>query len=139
MASQTKKSVFEQVDTFIQRLYDVELTFKLQAKKNKEFEYISTHLSDSMRHYQQARSDSHIRRVYANSCLFWMDRAFTMGFIELGEGITTKISGLATDNERLQKRLDECNKERQRLEDENKWLRKLLPDADTFTGDVLGE
>ena len=139
MASQTKKSVFEQVDTFIQRLHDVELTFKLQVKTDKEFKYISTRLSDSMRHYQQARSESHIRRVYANLCLFWIDRAYTMGFIEVGEGITTKISRLETDNERLQKRLDECNKERQKLEDENKRFRKLFPDPDTFTGDVVGE
>jgi hypothetical protein len=142
MVSETDESP-EQIDKFIRRMHDRELVFKpplrLEAIKRAEFKHISQSISESILKYQGQKSGSYQKGFCARIGLFWINRAYTMGFIDEGKGITTKINRLESDNKRLRDRLDECNKERQRLEKEIERIHNLFPDTRTFTGDVQGE
>ena len=141
MVSETDESV-EQIDEFIRRMHDRELVFKpplrLEAIKRTQFNDISQGISQAILKYQGQKSGSYQKGFCARIGLFWINRAYTMGFIEEGEGITKKISRLEKDVKHLRSDLDKCNKRCQALEKENKRLHKLFGD-NTLVGDVEGE
>lgn len=138
MVSETDGSSIKQVEKFIRRLHDRELVFKRPTVKNKElnkeFNRISQRLSETIRQYQ-----IHKIGLFARFCLFWINRAYTMDFIQEGKSLFSKNEKLERDNNRLRERLDECNKRCQRLEEEIKRIHNRFPDTRTFAGDVQGE
>ena len=80
----------EQADRFIQRLHDLEIIFKSRPKKEKELKAISRDISFYTFKYQQQKS-GYYKGFYARLLLGWINRAYTMGFIEIGDGIQKKI------------------------------------------------
>jgi len=150
-------STIERVETFIQRLDNMDYILNIEAHQiwytkqsvfpsmSAERKTLSDYLANAISAYQENRDNEEKRLTYAETCLLWVNRAFTCGVIKEGKGLISKNKELDSKSKklergikRLQERLDECNKKCQELEEENKKLHKLFGD-DRFTGDVLSE
>lgn len=148
-------SIIEKVETFIQRLHDMDYIFTPEAKgiwyvspsrplypsplsPPKERKNLTDYLAIAISDYEENRDDEQHRLSYARTCLLWINRAFASGVIQEGKGLISKNKELERDVKHLRKRLDECNKRRQIVEKQNQWLHKLIP-KDTFTGDLSNE
>jgi hypothetical protein len=136
MNTKIDTSIFKQVDKFIRHFHDLELVFKAPNLKDHEterarFRVISTRMSESILAYQRAKNGSPTKIDKARICLYYINRAFTMGFIEETESVLVKAR-------RLSNELDECNKRCKALAKENKRLHKFFGNK-SFVGDVKDE
>jgi DNA repair exonuclease SbcCD ATPase subunit len=135
MSENNKKlSDVEQADQFIQRLHDLEIIFRPISKKEKELTKFSHEISRVILEYQEA--DSVLKPFYARFLLFWVNKAYTMGFIAEGEGLKKKITELKQKNESLQDRLEECIERCEQLEKEKRDLEDYYRDRDG--GSIVG-
>lgn len=99
---------------------------------------LSDYLANAISEYQENRDNEQRRLSCAERCNIWINRAFTTGVIQEGKGLVSKNKELKRDIKHLRKRLAECNKRYQKLEEENNRLHKLFGD-NRFAGDVLSE
>lgn len=120
-------------------MYDLELIFKppIRITKRAQFSLISTNLSKFIRRYQTTMKTDPNRVSLAKNCLYSINRAFTMGFIEQGEGIKSKINKLESDNDLLRDQLKACRQECQALEKKIEgYLKVLRGKGDKFVSNV---
>jgi len=146
--------IIDKVETFIQRLQDMEYIIAPEAAQlwfwappsvpkvpliYKEKKTLSDYLAGMISLYEENRDNEKKKLDYAQMCLSWINRAFACGVIREGKGLISKNKKLVRDNKRLREHLDECNKRCQKLEEEMKRIHGLFPDTGTFTGDVQDE
>jgi hypothetical protein len=116
-ATKTFPNVIERVETFIQRMHNLDLVvqtdradiqYGIPGEKAESQRSLADHLALQMKYYEENR-ETPLRFSYARILLIWIDRALTHGAIREGPGLLTKLakyqeedSRLKSENERLQ-------------------------------------
>lgn len=108
--------LIEKVETFIQRINDMEFIITKEASKliysnpsgPKEEKSLADSLANGIYLYEQNRNHDEKKLASARLCNVWINRAFTQGVVQEGQG--------------LAKQLKECREENAQLERDNKVL-----------------
>ena len=115
LSSDTTKNkqndVIEKVETFIQRLNDMDLVYTDRASEVKFGEKsIADGLALAITTYEEFKNSATptVKHDFASTCLLWIERAWAWKAIEEGEGLARKLrecqaenTKLRTDNETL--------------------------------------
>jgi len=134
MLKKDKEAVSE-VENFIERLRTRDLVISQEAEKfiykkgKSNGPYITTFpttLSEGLSNaisYFETNKDLSKRRMFADLCLIWINRAYSHGVIQEGKRLITKNKKLDEKVKHLQKRLNECKRKCHELEMEMAELR----------------
>ena len=137
--SKEEIKIIKRVETFIQRIHDLDYVIKPEARNiiykgfvgsEMRIRSLSDFLSGAIAHFETAKTLKN-----AISCLYWIDKAFSCGVVQEGEGLISKNEKLKKELKLLRDQLRECRQRCQALEIENKQLHKLFGGT-SFTGDV---
>jgi len=128
--------IYERVDTFIQRLHDLEYiitpeakTIVYESKENKkDRSMLADELSNSITIYESRKDDDITRMKYARICNVWINRAFSCGVVRESEGLVKKLKECRDRNVRLESDLEKLSLDY--LELQGLTSRLGLPDED---------
>ena len=120
--------IIEKVETFIQRLHDLDYIVTPEAKKigyidkqtNKEIS-IAHSLSLHISRYEK-NIDNELQLSFARLCLTWINKAFTYGVIQEGQGLARKLKEYRDRNAQLESDLEKLSLEYLELQDLNRRL-----------------
>ena len=111
-------ATIEKVETFIQRLQDLEYKITSEARqiryKFKQTAYPIPHdprtlsdcLANAISEYQKRSDNEEERLNYARICYIWINRAFTLGVVQEGEGLVKKYEECREKNTMLENDLE---------------------------------
>jgi hypothetical protein len=133
-------SIIEKVETFIQRLHDLDYVIDPKAStlifgipsRLSESMLLSDFLAKKISEYEENRDNERNKLTYALSCLMWINRAFTCGVIHEGQGLARKLKECQEKNTKLDSDLERVSMEYLRLKEESGILARnlKLPDED---------
>lgn len=135
--------VIEKIEIFIQRLHDMDYVITPEASKliyetqstPMEKNNLSSFLANRIYDYDTNRDNKdEIRLMYARSCLIWINRAYTSGVVQEGQGLIKKLDDCGKLNEQLK---EELKKRKERCDELEKQIRFLQAiKSPKFIGDV---
>ncbi|NQT09085.1 hypothetical protein HQ586_08415 [Candidatus Bathyarchaeota archaeon] len=107
-------SIIEKVETFIQRLYDLDYVINQRASEltyTDENDQISlAHiLSKRIVEYERVKDDEEKRLGYATICHIWITKAFTYRVVEEGQGLARKLKECLDRNAQLESDLEKLS------------------------------
>ena len=113
-------SIIERVETFIQRLNDLDYVIVPEATKilyssalpfSKERRPLSDCLANAISEYQMNKDNEKDRFDFAHACSVWINRGFTCGVIQEGQGLARKLKECQEKNVQLEKDIEKLSEE----------------------------
>ena len=103
--------IIEKVETFIQRLHDLEYIITPEAKtityssKSDMFERstLSSYLSRRITEYEEKKDNDSTKLSYARICHLWIIRAFSCSVVREGPGLARKLKECREKNVQLER------------------------------------
>jgi len=111
-------STIEKVDTFIQRLNDLDYIISPEAGKlfygapsiSTETKSLADYLANAINEYELNR-DSKDSEFKARICHLWISRAFAQGVVQEGKGLAGKLKESREKNAQLERDLERLSVE----------------------------
>ncbi|MGB7955928.1 MAG: hypothetical protein WCF23_18290 [Candidatus Nitrosopolaris sp.] len=135
------KNDVETIESFIQRLHDLDIIIdqkaldipitKYEADQPPQTKNLVDVLTLMVENYKEHSKDN-FRDMFAKICAGWIDKAYIYGVVKEGNGLATKFNDCKSQQEELQKTLDEISDRNIRLEFENQDLQSELEQSEKF-------
>lgn len=129
-------SIIEKVETFIQRLHDLDYSIAPEAIKiiydfpSKEKKSLTDCLANAIYEYEANKDNEQVKLHYAQLCLIWINRAFACGVIEEAQGLAKKLGECRERNTQLERDIETLSVQYLQLQREHEEFMKRirLPD-----------
>ena len=127
-------SIIEKVETFIQRLHDMDYIITPEATKiiyrsqsnPLDNRLLSDLLGTAISEYEKNRNSDELRLGYAQRCLLWINKGFACGVVKESQGLARKLEECREKNAQLERDLERLSLEYLQLQELTR--RMGLPD-----------
>ncbi len=130
-------SIIEKVDSFIQRLHDMDCIISSEARqifyilpKEPEGKSLADFLANAIHDYEKYSEDKELKFSRATICLLWINRAFTHGIVKDGEGLIRKLKECREKNIQLEKDLERLSEDYLRTQEEHGFVARIFEPKD---------
>jgi hypothetical protein len=143
-------SIIEKVETFIQRLHDLDYVIDQTATNiwyGRPPPYptlidnrtnLADNLSNAITDYEANKGNEQLKLASASRCLMWINKAFACGVIKEGEGLARKLKECQEKNVRLEKDVEKLSIDYlnlKKMQDELEFTRYVGPLDKDDSGD----
>jgi len=129
-------SIFEKVDTFIQRLHDLYYVIDPKAaeiiysSEGKPSHSLTDKLALTLEEYEENKDNENVGLIRAHIALLWINRAFLNGVVHEGQGLARKLDECQEKNIQLEGELEKLSVEYLRLQELTNRINLLDDDND---------